>query len=144
MRRALIAVATVLSLCVALQTAEASNKKPSATIQLKGGSVAAGVGFTWEKGWLTYHGKKYPISADGFDVGDVGATKITGSGKVYNLKKLEDFNGNYTSASAGATLAGGGNALVMQNQNGVRIEMLSTTKGVKLTLGAGGITMKIK
>jgi len=31
---------------------------------------------------------------------DVGISKATSSGKVYNLKKLEDFNGNYTAASA--------------------------------------------
>ena len=38
---------------------------------------------------------------------DIGITKATSAGKVYNLKKLEDFNGNYTAASAEGTLAGG-------------------------------------
>jgi hypothetical protein len=69
---------------------------------------------------------------------------MTASGKVYNLKKLEDFNGNYTAAGAGATLAGGASALTMKNQNGVKINLVATTQGVKLTLGAGGVKMQIK
>jgi hypothetical protein len=74
----------------------------------------------------------------------VGASKVEASGKIYNLKKLEDFDGNYTSVAAGATLGGGGGAIAMRNQNGVNAELVSTTQGVKLVLGTSGVEMKLK
>ena len=75
---------------------------------------------------------------------DVGITKATSSGKVYNLKKLEDFNGNYTAASAEGTVAGGAGVLKMKNQNGVEIELVSTTQGVNLKLSVEGVKIQLE
>ena len=146
MRRTIIGLVAVVGLCFSFQVAHAKGKAkhPDATVKLEGGSVAVGVGFSWGKGTLMYKGKSYAISADGFDVGDVGVSNITANGKVYNLSKLEDFNGNYTGVGAGATLAGGGGVLTVQNQNGVKIDLVSTTRGVKLTLAAAGVNLKLK
>ena len=82
-------------------------QKPDATISFKSGSVAAGLGFSWGGGTLTYKGKKHEVKVQGMSVGKVGITKATATGKVYNLKKLEDINGNYVGVGAGATLGGG-------------------------------------
>jgi len=65
------------------------------------------------------------------------------AGSVYNLKKLEDFDGNYTAAGAGATIAGGGDVAAMKNQNGVVIQMKSTTQGASLKLAAEGIKLSV-
>lgn len=143
MRRTMIGLA-IVSLCLAFTAALAAEAAPDATLELKGGSVAVGIGFSWGSGELQYKGKTHKISADGFDVGDVGITNITAKGKVFNLKKLEDFNGNYTGVGAGAAVGGGGGAVVLQNQNGVRVELLSTTQGVKIAIAAGGVKMQIK
>ena len=143
MRRMMVGLVAVGSLCLTVALA-AAGEAPDATIEFKGGSVAAGVGFSWGSGTLTYKGKQYPVSAVGFDVGDVGVTDITASAKVYNLQKLEDFDGNYTGVGAGAAVTGGGSAVTMQNQKGVKIDVVSTTQGVKLTLAVGGVKMKIK
>jgi len=48
---------------------------------------------------------------------------------MFNLTKLEDFSGNYAAAGAEATVGGGAGATVMRNQNGVVIELMSTTQG---------------
>jgi hypothetical protein len=125
-------------------TQAAKEEKPDATIRLSGGGVAAGIGFSWGKGTLTYKGKDYPISVKGLSLGKVGITSATASGGVYHLKKLEDFDGNYTGVGAGMTLAGGRSAVTVKNQNGVRIRLISTTRGVDLTIGSGGVEMKIK
>ena len=117
---------------------------PDATMSMHADSVAAGIGISWGSGTLAYKGKTYPISVEGLSVGDAGISKITASGKVYGLKKLEDFNGNFTGVAAGATVAGGGAVSAMQNQNGVRVELVTTTQGLKFTLGANGVDMKIK
>ena len=117
---------------------------PDATIKFSGGSVAAGIGWSWGKGTLTYKGKEYPISVKGLSLGKVGITGVTASGEVLNLKKLQDFDGNYTGVGAGITLAGGHSAVTVKNQNGVRVRVISTTRGADLTVGGGGIDMKIK
>jgi len=144
MRRMIVGLVAVGSLYLPVAVASAAEGAPDGTLELKGGSVAAGVGFGWGSGTLTYKGKQYPVSAVGFDVGDVGITNITASAKVYNLKKLDDFNGNYTGVAAGAAVAGGGSALAMQNQNGVKVDLVSTTQGVKIALAVNGVKMKIK
>ena len=144
MHRILVGLLAVVGLCGWVAVASAEDAKPSATLELSGKSVGVGVGFTWETGKLTYNGKTYDVAVDGIDVGDVGVAMISASGKVYNLKKVEDFSGNYTAAGAGAAVAGGGGAAIMQNQNGVRVELLSTSQGVKLALGPGGVNMRIK
>ena len=144
MSRLIAILLTVAALCMPLTLAFADEATPDATIALKGGSVAAGVGFSWGSGTLTYKGKDYPITAHGFDVGDVGISNITASAKVYNLKKLQDFDGNYTAVVVGAAATGGASALTMQNQNGVKVDLVSTTQGVKITMAVGGVKMKLK
>ena len=135
---------TIAVLTLGLSVAHAEDKAPDATLKLSAGSVAAGVGISWGSGTLTYNGKDYPISVTGLSVGDVGITKIEASGKVYNLKNVDDFNGNYTAGAVGAAVAGGASITGMKNQNGVSIELVATTQGVKFTLGGGGVDMKIK
>lgn len=145
MKRKSLSLLVVLAVIGAVATvAYAAEKQPDATLELKGGSVAVGVGYSWASGTLTYGKKSYEVAIDGLSVGDVGITKVSASGKVYNLKKLSDFDGNYSAVSAGATVGGGGGASTMRNQNGVTIDILSTTQGLKFTFAASGVSMKIK
>ena len=93
------------------------------------GQVALGIGWSWGKGTLSFKGKKYEFKVDGLSVIDVGITKATSNGKVYNLKNLSDFDGIYTAMAAEGTVAGGAGVTKMKNQNGVVIELVSTTQG---------------
>ena len=140
----LVLIGMATCLCLAVGTAGAADPMPSARLQLSEGSVAAGIGFSWGKGILTFKGKDYPVKVEGLTAGDIGITKVQANGDVYNLNELDDFNGNYTAAGAGATLAGGGDAITMANQNGVKINLRNTTQGVDLKLGVSGIKMEIK
>jgi hypothetical protein len=138
-----IALVGALAFCAV--SAHADDKTPDGKVEFSGGSVAAGIGYTWGSGTLTYKGTKYPITVDGLSAGaSAGATSITASGSVYNLKKLEDFDGNYTAAATGATVGGGASVVTMKNQNGVVIDSVSTTQGLKLALDAGGVKIKVK
>jgi hypothetical protein len=144
MRRAvigLVAVGSLASLLVGLVLAQA--KKPDATLTLTEGSVAVGIGYSWGKGTLTYQGKKHPVKVEGLSVGEVGVTRATATGNVYNLKKLADFDGNYVAGGAEATAAGGAGVTAMKNQNGVVIELKSTTQGASLKLAAEGIKLSV-
>jgi hypothetical protein len=117
---------------------------PSATISFDTGSVAAGIGFSWGSGTLSYAGKKYPFSVDGLSVGSVGITQASARGTVYNLHKVDDFWGTYTAVGAGATVGGGGKVSTMRNQNGVSINVTSTTRGVHLNISASGVKFSPK
>jgi hypothetical protein len=74
----------------------------------------------------------------------VGATGGTGSCGSLSRKKLADFNGNYTGVSAGATVAGGGGGMALQNQNRVVLNLVGTTQGLKFKLGVDGVKLTLK
>jgi hypothetical protein len=122
----------------------AAEKTPDCTLELHTGSVAVGIGFQWGAGTLTCGKEKRDFKITGLSVVDVGISKATASGKVYNLKKMADFSGNYTAVKAAATIAGGAGVAVMENQNGVRIELKSTTQGLQLSLAPEGVNFKLK
>jgi hypothetical protein len=138
----LVAVGSLVSLLGGLALAQA--KKPDATLTLSEGSVAVGIGFTWGKGTLNYQGKSYPVKVEGLSVGELGVQRATASGDVFNLKKLADFNGNFVAGAAGATVGGGAGITAMKNQNGVVIELKSTTQGASLKLAAEGLRLNIQ
>jgi hypothetical protein len=145
MRRALITLIAVGGLVALIGgLAEAQSKKPDATVELTEGSVAAGIGFSWGKGSLTYKGKKYPVKIDGLSVGEVGINRATARGSVSELKKLEDFSGTYTAGSAEGTVGGGAGVTIMKNQNGVVIHLTSTTQGASLKLAASGVRLTLE
>ena len=121
-----------------------AQEKPRATLVFKEGSVAAGIGWSWGSGTLTYKGKAHPFKIEGLSVGSVGASSITASGEVYNLKNLKDFNGNYTAATAQATVGGGAGATAMQNQKSVVLKIVSTTQGLDFKFAADGVKFTLK
>ncbi len=142
MRRFVMAVVAVGALVAALAGVSSAQAK-KATLTLSDGSVAAGIGFLWGKGTLAYAGKTYPVKVEGLSVGEVGITRATARGTVSNLTKLDDFSGNYVAVGGGATAAGGADVAVMKNQNGVVIELQSTTQGASLKLGAEGLRLTL-
>jgi hypothetical protein len=142
MRRFVMAVVAVGTLAAALAGVVAAQAK-NATLTLSDGSVAAGIGFSWGKGTLAYAGKTYPVKVEGLSVGEIGITRATARGTVSNLTKLDDFSGNYVAVGAGATAAGGADVAVMRNQNGVVIELQSTTQGASFKLAAEGLRLTL-
>ena len=62
---------------------------------------------------------------------------------VRNLKQLADFDGNYVAGGAEGTVGGGAGVSIMKNQNGVVIELKSTTQGASLKLAAEGLKLSI-
>ena len=144
MHRKIMSLMVIGSLIVFAHLTLAQEKKPDATLHLSTGSVAVGIGYTWGNGVLTYQGKEHPFSIEGLSVVDVGISKAEAKGTVYNLKRREDCNGNYTGVTAGATIAGGAGATSVQNQNGVVINLLGTSQGLKFKLSVDGVKMTLK
>ena len=117
---------------------------PDASIQLTAGAVAVGIGYTWGHGELTYQGVKHKFKISGVSVVDVGVANVSANGLVYHLSNLEDLNGNYVAASAGLTIAGGGDAVVLRNEHGVFIKVLGTTQGLRFDLAGSGVSVKLE
>src|SRR5438552_18155339 len=136
-----------LSAMTGFAIAASHEGKSDATLRFSGGSFAAGIGFSWGSGTLTYKGKSYPVKVKGLSVGKVGITKASAYGKVYNLKHLQDFNGHYNvgaEGTRGVTLGAGKSGTLMSNQAGVIVRISSTQQGVAVNATGGGVDMQLK
>ena len=99
-RRLLTVLGLSLALLMAASGTAPAQSDTSGKVTLESKSVALGVGVSWGDGVLEYRGKKYPFTVEGLSVLDLGVAKVSARGEVQNLKKLEDFNGNYVLAAA--------------------------------------------
>ena len=145
MKRIMVSIVLVAALVLmAGGVYAADDKKPDATLKLHQGQFAVGIGFSWGEGVLSFQGKEFPFKVGGLSILDVGISRADANGSVYNLKKLEDFNGTYTSVAAEATIAGGAGAITMKNQNGVVINLVATTQGINFKLSIDGVKLTLK
>ena len=120
---------------------------PDATLRMSIGGVHLGIGGSSGSGTLTYRGKNYPFRVSGLAVGRVGVTSSSAVGDVFNLRHLQDFNGNYTVSGAGTrgvTLGAGRTGTLMSNQAGVIVRISSTQRGVAVNATGGGLTMQLQ
>jgi hypothetical protein len=100
----------------------------SGTITVTATSAAVGIGWSWGAGTLTLlDGSEHKFKVSGLDVVAVGFKQATDVGHVFNLKKLEDFEGQYVKATAGAVVGGGIGATSMRNDKGVVINATAST-----------------
>lgn len=141
---AMVVVLGMVATLAGMALAADKKKTPDATLTLSKGQVAVGIGWSWGEGVLAFKGKNYPFKVEGLSVGDVGITKAEAEGKVYNLKKLEDFNGTFASAAAEATVGVGAGASAMKNEKGVVIHLFPKTKGVNLKLAGEGVKFTLE
>jgi hypothetical protein len=138
------ALCLTAAVSLAADEKKAAPLKPDATIAFSGGSVAVGIGFTWGSGDVVFQGKTHKIKIDGLSVGEIGGNKVSATGKVFNLKKIEDIAGTYASAAAGGSLLGGGGNAAMKNDKGVVIELATENKGLSLKLAAEGVKIRLE
>ena len=116
----------------------------SGTVTVTATSVAAGIGWSWGSGTLTMlDGSEHRFKVSGLDVVAVGIKQATGVGNVYNLKKLEDFEGKYVKAAAGIAVGGGAGATSMRNDKGVVINLTGVGQGVDIRLAVSGMDVTL-
>jgi hypothetical protein len=123
-----------------------TSAQPATTgkVTLASKSVALGAGVSWGDGILEYRGKQYKFTIEGLSVVDLGVSRVSARGEVTNLKKIEDFAGNFIATGAGGTVGGGAAVAALKNQNGVEMALTATTQGVKFALAGAGVTVKLK
>jgi hypothetical protein len=116
---------------------------PVGTVSFSVTGFALGLGYESGNGTLGYQGRQYPFRLSGISAIDIGVSSVSGSGEVYNLKRLQDFNGTYTSFAAEATLAGGAGFAYLRNQNAVVVKVTSTSQGLRFRLAPEGLKITL-
>ena len=124
----------------------ADAKKPSGTVAIEETQFAIILGGSSGGGTLTFQGKQYPFKIGGLTAGvNVGISKMSAAGEVYDLKDVSKFPGTYTKLDASITLGGGVGGLRLKNENGVIMRLESRTQGLQLNVGsASGITVTME
>ncbi len=147
----LVAALFVSTVAVAADDASApppipANAIPSGYVWFSGGSVAAGIGYTWGHGTLYYskNQKQYKFKLSGISIVDFGASGITAEGEVYNLSSPADLSGNYSAVTAGVTVLEGGSVAYLKNEKGVVIKVHSQTGGLRFNLSANGMKVTLQ
>ena len=119
-------------------------KKPSGTVTINETQFALIIGGSTGGGVLTYQGKQYPFKLSGMSLGaNVGVSKLSASGEVYDLSDISKFSGTFTKLESSITLGGGVGGTVLRNENGVIMRLTSTSQGLQLNLSASGVTVKL-
>jgi hypothetical protein len=95
-------------------------------------------------GTLNFHGRSYPFKLGGLGIGGIGVSTIDAVGSVYNLKRLQDFNGVYGQARTGWAIGEQGKGeMWLQNSNGVYLRLRARRHGLSLSLGADGMVVRL-
>ena len=118
--------------------------KPSGSVNIHQVQVAFIGSGAVGGGTLYYHGRSYPFKLGGLGIGGIGVSRIDASGTVYNLNRLQDFNGVYGQARTGwAAGTSGKGEMWLQNTNGVYLRLGAQRKGLALSLGADGMVIQL-
>ena len=74
----------------------------------------------------------------------LGISRLDASGSVYNLTRLEDFNGVYGQARTGwAAGKSGKGDMWVKNPNGVYLRLHAQRRGLALSIGADGLVINL-
>ena len=124
----------------------ADAKKPSGTVAIDETQFAFILGGSVGGGKLMFEGQEYPFKIGGLTVGvNVGVSKMSAAGEVYDLTDISKFPGTYTKLDASIALGGGVGGLRLKNENGVIMRLESRTQGLQLNVGsASGIKVTME
>ncbi|QQS53631.1 MAG: DUF1134 domain-containing protein [Candidatus Competibacteraceae bacterium] len=124
----------------------ADAKKPSGTVAIDETQFAFILGGSVGGGQLMFEDQKYPFKVGGLTVGaNVGVSKMSAAGEVYDLTDISKFPGTYTKLDASIALGGGVGGLRLKNENGVIMRLESRTQGLQLNVGsASGIKVTME
>lgn len=126
---------------VSAQTALA----PSGTVVINETQFGFIIGGSVGGGELTFAGKTHKFKIGGMSLGaNIGVSKVSASGEVYNLKDLSKFPGTYVSLDGTVALGGGVGGMKLKNEHGVIMRLQATTQGLQLNASSSGVTVKFE
>ena len=145
MVRGLFGFGLAAAALLAMVAPGAAQEAPSGTVEMTTTTIAVGFGASRGDGILTLQdGSKHKISVESIKMGAVGISVVEAMGTVYNLKRLQDFDGDYLEVEAGIAPGGGVSGMTMKNQKGVVINLRATQLGFNVSLGVGRMYLRVK
>ncbi len=143
MTGAVLLTTTLLASGLALA---AGAKQPVGKVTIAERQFGLLLGGSTGSGTLTFQGKKYPFKIKGLSAGaNVGISKMSATGAVYDLKQVSQFPGTYTKFESSIALGGGVGGLHLKNEHGVIMNLRSRTKGLDLNIGnMSGMTVTME
>ena len=140
-----MAVVAVIAFQYGSAFAQSSKLVQSGTITINQAQVAFFLSGNVGGGKLRYGGKTYPFSIGGLGVGGFGVSSIDATGVVYNLNRLNDFDGAYGQARTGIVVGElSAGTLWLENSKGVYLKLAAKRKGIALSLGLDAIYIKFE
>ncbi len=135
-----------LALCTAAggSLAQSRPPRPSGSVNIHQVQIAFIGSGTMGGGTLYFRGRAYPFKLGGLGIGGIGVQTIDAAGTVYNLYRLEDFNGAYGLAQTGWAIGEQGRGQMwLQNSRGVYLKLHARRQGLALSLGAQGLVVQL-
>ena len=102
------------------------------------------VGVGGGSGTLIFKGHRYPLSIGGVSAGTIGVAGADLVGTASNLRTAADIVGAYSTASAGIAVAGGVKGAILQNSNGVVLDLKGQQVGFEASLSLSGMTIALQ
>jgi hypothetical protein len=133
-------------MALSILSTEVAAQKPSvsATVTIHQVQVAFIGSATGGGGTLRYQGRNYPFKLGGLGIGGIGVSRLNATGTVYNLNRLQDFEGVYGQTRVGwAAGKEGSGQMWLKNTNGVYMQLKAQRKGLALSLGADGMVVDL-
>lgn len=122
-----------------------TSKEPSGKVVINETQFGFIVGGSVGGGDLTYKGKNYKFKIGGMSLGaNIGISKVSASGEVYDLKDISQFPGTYVSLDGTVALGGGMGGMKLKNEHGVIMRLQATTQGLQLNASSSGVTVKFE
>ena len=119
--------------------------KPAGTVTINQLQVAFVGSGAIGGGTLRFNKRNYEITVGGLGIGGIGASRLTATGSVYRLSKVEDFTGAYLQVREGWALGDQGRGtLWLRNAKGVVMRLATKRRGLQLSLGADGVLIGFK
>jgi hypothetical protein len=140
--------ATIATLAVGVLIAALPSEAPAATgaVNLtvaKGGVVLSGSSGT---GTLRFKRRTYPLVVNGVSWGfTIGGSEAQLAGRIVNIRKATDIEGNYSAASGGATIFDQGQqSITLTNEKGAVLQLNGSLRGLMFNADLGGIAIQLR
>ena len=139
-----LAVGLLVLFCILSAGAHAQSApppKPSGSVNIHQVQVAFIGSGAVGGGRLYFRGRSYPFKLGGLGI---GVSTLDATGNVYNLRRLQDFEGVYGQAQVGWAVGEQGKGeMWLQNGNGVYLRLKARREGLALSLGADGMVVRL-
>jgi hypothetical protein len=118
--------------------------RPDASVWLEGGASAAGAGFVWGHGKMSYQGHDHAFDIVDLSIAGLDSASISATGTVLHLRKFSDFGGTYSVPTGGAAVFRGGSGAYLENERGVVMQWVVTDSGLRRKLSINGVRVRLK